>query len=362
VTDRPFHVREAAPAPDDRPATGLILSGGLALGAYQLGAFAALSEAGRFAFTSVVGSSIGAINGAIIAGNRPADRIDHIHAFWNELAGASRLVDWGDPLGLAQQGAPRHIRNWWSVASARLTGAMPLFRPRLPGERGTAGVPSLYDAGRTRETLGRYVDFDRLNDGAVRFACATTDILTGECVIFDTARGDRIVPDHLLASGSLLPGFDPVEIDGRLLGDGGFTANAPLEILLASDRIGPPIALCFVLDLFSPDGRLPQSVIEAAERATDLKYGCQTDMRLAALVRERGLEHELGDGGEGTRLFYLSYRAASEEAGPEKPYDFSARSIADRAGTGAADVRAALELLDQQHGAVQGLRVHRIRR
>jgi predicted acylesterase/phospholipase RssA len=79
--------------------------------------------------------------------------------------------------------------------------------------------------------LAELVDFSRLNGGEVRVSVATTDIETGELVIFDTARGHRIELDHVLASCGFLPEFPAVEIDGRLLGDGGLSANAPVEAL-----------------------------------------------------------------------------------------------------------------------------------
>lgn len=348
---------------DSRPRTALILSGGLALGAYQLGAIERLERARRFDFTAIAGASIGAINGAIIAGNPPERRLERLHAFWEELAEDRKVIEWVDPLGLLRSGSPRHAHNWLSVATARLTGARSLFRPRGPLRRGTGGVPSLYDADRTRATLVRFVDFERLNEGGIRFCCAATDIATGESVVFDTARGDHITADHLLASGSLLPAFDPVEIDGRLLGDGGFSANAPLEPLLASDRIGDPVDVCFLIDLFAPDGPVPQSLERVAERASDLKFACQTRMRLDAIMREREIEAVSSDvDAPGTDLYYLSYRSLREEAGPEKAYDFSARSIADRRAEGAADAEAALVAQAAASGSAAGLRTRRIRR
>src|SRR5512134_2269120 len=60
----------------------LVLQGGGALGAYQVGVYEALHEAG-IEPAWVIGTSIGAINGAIIAGNPPADRLDRLNAFWS---------------------------------------------------------------------------------------------------------------------------------------------------------------------------------------------------------------------------------------------------------------------------------------
>ena len=62
----------------------LVLQGGGALGAYQAGVYQGLSEAG-IEPDWVIGTSIGAINAAIIAGNRPADRLDRLTEFWERV-------------------------------------------------------------------------------------------------------------------------------------------------------------------------------------------------------------------------------------------------------------------------------------
>jgi NTE family protein len=63
----------------------LVLSGGAALGAYQAGAYQALHEAGLLP-GHFAGSSIGAIKGALIAGNRPGDRVQRLRRFWDTVA------------------------------------------------------------------------------------------------------------------------------------------------------------------------------------------------------------------------------------------------------------------------------------
>ena len=63
----------------------LVLQGGGALGAYQAGAYEALAEAGLEP-EWVAGISIGAVNGAIIAGNRPEDRVDKLREFWEGVS------------------------------------------------------------------------------------------------------------------------------------------------------------------------------------------------------------------------------------------------------------------------------------
>jgi len=68
-----------------------LFQGGGALGAYQVGVSEALFEHGCEP-TWVIGNSIGAINGAIIVGNKPDVRIPKLKEFWNTIA--SPLPDW----------------------------------------------------------------------------------------------------------------------------------------------------------------------------------------------------------------------------------------------------------------------------
>src|SRR5690242_9213149 len=85
----------ARPASYDKK-VGLVLQGGGALGSYQAGVYAALASS-EYLPDWVAGISIGAINAAIIAGNRPDDRLKHLRAFWNEVT--SHTSSWPDGLG-----------------------------------------------------------------------------------------------------------------------------------------------------------------------------------------------------------------------------------------------------------------------
>jgi NTE family protein len=192
-----------------------------------------------------------------------------------------------------------------------------------------------------------------LNSGETRLTVATTDIETGELVLFDTARGDRITVDHVLASCGYLPEFAPVEIGGRLLGDGGLSANAPIEALL-HDRPERDI-ICVVLDLFPRDGVRPADLETSLARKSDLTFANQTWMRLEGFCREEQLRAEIregsGDPQFGTSVYYLSYRPDPSEAGSERMFDYSGRSTSTRWREGEADMRAALALAAPSKGA-----------
>jgi NTE family protein len=73
----------ARPASYDKK-VGLVLQGGGALGSYQAGVYEALASS-EYLPDWVAGISIGAINAAIIAGNRPDERLKHLRAFWSEI-------------------------------------------------------------------------------------------------------------------------------------------------------------------------------------------------------------------------------------------------------------------------------------
>ncbi len=303
----------------------LVLAGGIGLGAYQAGAYEALHREGRLSLKWLAGSSVGAVNAALIAGNRAGDRIDTLRRFWSEGDLWSRLSPAGE-----WSGELRHLQNWFSAVRTRLFGAPGHFRPRLslnPVKR----FESLYDLTPMRTRLEKLVDFGRLNDGSMRVSIAATDIETGELVVFDTGAGAHIDVDHLLASCGYLPEFAPMEIDGRLLGDGGLYANAPVEIVVDEWTQGPIL----VLDLFARDGSRPTSLEAALERRNDLIFGNQTVRFLNAYC---GAERP-----GVAPILYFSYRASGNEAGPEKTFDMSRATITDRWRAGMLDMADALQ-------------------
>jgi NTE family protein len=226
----------------------------------------------------------------------------------------------------------RYTQNWISALQTRLIGAPGHFRPRTPGLP-FEEFKSLYDLTPMRRSLERLVDFPRLNSGAPRLTIATTDIESGAIVLFDTAR-ETLTMDHLMASCGMLPEFAPVAIDGRLLGDGGLAANAPVEPILADATA----RLVFVLDLFARDSGRPRSLAAAIARKNELIFGNQT-LRLLEFWRDNATASNQ------SRVIYLSYQAPAEEADAEKMFDLSAATVANRWESGARDMRAALPLI-----------------
>lgn len=358
----------------------MVLSGGVALGAYQAGAYARMHETHGRRLHRLAGSSIGVVNAAIMAGNEPAHRVERLDRFWKEAAAAPATGT-----AAPRRGPWRHALNWASVVRTRTVGRTPFFRPRTPAELFIDGTLSVYDLSPLGARLEQFVDFNRLNGGDVRLSVVTTDVATGEAVVFDTAAGNRIEPIHLLASCGFLPEFQPVEIGGRLLGDGGLVANAPVDVVLG-DQEDDEDLLCFVVELFARDGGRPASVERAAERRLDLLMSSPTHRALDGLRREHRLRRLLAEATDrlpsgarsspdvapvlaeirraSTAVLHLSYGSAPEEAGPEKQFDFSPATLADRWDAGERDMATALELLEcpEDGEDTGGFTVHHVRR
>ena len=235
---------------DPAEKTVLVLQGGGALGAYQAGAYEALCEAGHTP-NWVAGISIGSVNAAIIAGNPPEKRAERLREFWD------RVSSWLLGRPLANDDNSRRIFNETSAALAAASGVPGFFEPRVPPAvlmpQGTPEAISVYDTSPLRATLLELVDFDLLNSGLVRVSLGAVQVKTGNMKYFDTARGQTVGPEHVMASGALPPGFPPIEIDGQPYWDGGLVSNTPLQFVL--EKSGPrEDMVIFQIDLFSAKG------------------------------------------------------------------------------------------------------------
>jgi NTE family protein len=118
-----------------------------------------------------------------------------------------------------------------------LLGAPQFFKPRFPPPvlwpSPTPDEVSYYDVGPLKTTLEQLVDFDRINNREMRFSVGAVNVRTGNFVYFDNTT-HVIAPAHVIASGSLPPGFPATEIDGEYYWDGGIVSNTPLQWVLDS--------------------------------------------------------------------------------------------------------------------------------
>ncbi|WP_439532251.1 patatin-like phospholipase family protein [Polymorphobacter sp.] len=258
------------------PAKVLVLQGGGALGSYQAGVFEAL-DAAAFCPEWVAGTSIGAINGALIAGNHPGDRLSRLKEFWDLVT--SGLMLEADLSGKALTGA----WHQWAAAMTAVGGAPGFFKPHWPPVAPwLAGPLGHYDTSPLRETLERLIDWDLLNSEEVRLSVGAVNVESGNFRYFDTEH-ERLGPEHVMASAALPPGFEPVLINGQYWWDGGLVSNTPLEhVLDMHDRTD---IVVIQVDLFPARGPLPASIAEAEERVSDIRFSSRT-----RLVTNAGLK------------------------------------------------------------------------
>lgn len=253
----------------------LVLQGGGALGAYEYGAYKALSEQ-RVRFDVVAGVSIGAVNGAIIAGNPESKRLQALEGFWEEASIPMPYI----PNELLRRSA--------SAMYSLMFGHPQLFTPRWFNPRLSAqsqlGWTSFYSARPMKRLVERYVDFDHLAKHETRLFLAAVNVTTGQMELFDSYE-ERLHADHVLASGSLPPGLPWTTIDGKAYWDGAIVSNAPLREILdqmatecyQGNGAEAPKMVVYLVDLFSGAGPLPNNIGEVLMRYKDILYAAKIE-------------------------------------------------------------------------------------
>lgn len=340
----------------------LVLQGGGALGAYQAGVFEGLSERGIVP-DWVAGISIGAINAALIAGNRPEHRAERLSAFWHRVTSGT---GWAAPL-LWPLG--RKAINETYANQAMMNGIPGFYRPQFPPAplqlAGTPAALGIYDTSPLRETLLELVDFDYLNGEGPRLSVGAVNVRTGSMTWFDSDRRE-IGPEHIMASGALPPGFPPVEIDGELYWDGGLLSNTPLQYVLFEAATTADKCV-WQVDLFKALGSLPRTLLDIDERIKDIRFSSRTRLntdllrelyeeaaktqaafeKLPKELREDPRIKGLIDCRFQTKLtiVHLIYRQTGNES-QSKDYEFSRRSMLDHWQAGVGDVAETIDAPD----------------
>ncbi len=337
--------------------------GGGALGAYQAGILRALDEA-EYCPDWFVGTSIGAINAAIAAGNPEKIRVEKIIEFWESIATPQAIVDIDslfpdDPFS-------RKTHHLLSSQTALWLGQPGFFTPRtLPPFLSCQNTPdkiSYYDTAPLRTSLERFIDFDRINNNKlVRLSLGAVEVSSGKMVYFDTLK-QKIRPEHIMASGALPPGFPAIEIDGLFYWDGGISSNTPINYVF--NHRDYKHLLCFMVHLFDSYGLNPTSLDEVMKRKKDIEFSS----RFAKMVemyqqiqtlknsihilshyvpKEKKSDPEiklcLSRGHESTisLVRFLYHHDETELA--SKDYEFSRKSIHERCGHGYRDAKNAIK-------------------
>jgi NTE family protein len=335
----------------------LLLQGGGALGSYQAGVYEALADANLHP-EWVAGISIGSVNAALIAGNPPEARVERLREFWEAVCTSPLGIPYFRSIEITDNLTRRFV-NQMRALNILLFGAPHFFTPRMPtpvfwpSERPDA--ISHYDVSPLKATLERLVDFDRINAGNIRFSVGAVNVRSGNFTYFDSTT-HRIGPSHVIASGSLPPGFPATEIDGEYYWDGGLVSNTPLQWVL--DSRPRQDTLAFQVDLWNSDGELPHDLVETEVRQKEIQFSSRTraatdqykkaqKLRLAVADLIKELPHQLR-GQESVKMLeaeadekicnivHLIYRAKKYE-GIAKDYEFSRRTMEEHWQTGYDD-------------------------
>ncbi len=258
----------------------LVLQGGGALGAYQVGVYQALAESG-IAPDWVVGTSIGAINAALIAGGPAAAALDRLSAFWRRIE-HGRAIDTFVP-GMFAAAARNMMAVTQGVSGFYRPNPMAFMNAQTPLGAEKAGY---YSVAPLAETLGELVDFNQINTGPIRLTVGASNARTSEMTYFDS-RDMTLDLRHILASGALPPAFPAVRIGEDLFWDGGILSNTPVEVVF--DDNPRKNAMVFAVHLWNPHGGEPQTIREVMNRQKDVQYSS----RAATHIKRQRQLHKL---------------------------------------------------------------------
>jgi NTE family protein len=360
------NIKNAEPLEADAPATAsqpssderqtiLVFQGGGALGAYQAGVYQALHEA-VIEPDWIIGTSIGAINASLIAGNERENRLERLQEFWRrmrrkELWSRSRWPSVAD------------TANYWTT----LLGGIPgFFEPNPLAFFGShirlgADVAGFYSTAPLEKTLNELVDFSLITRCKPRLTVGAAHVRTSEMRYFDS-RTSEITARHIMASGALPPAFPPVRIDGELYWDGGILSNTPTEAIFEDDPRRN--SLIFAVHMWNPTGAEPETIWEVLNRHKDIQYSSRVASHIARqrqvhklrhvvselvkLIPEEKRKHarvrELRQYGCLTRMHVVRLLAPRlDNENHTKDIDFSPAGISNRWEAGYADTLRALE-------------------
>ena len=242
---------QSSPEPAvDRPRIGLALSGGGARGGAHIGVLRALEEL-RVPVDYIAGTSIGAIVGGFYAAGHSTDDLEEL----------VRTIDWETAfLNIT----PRQLRSF----RRKRDDDSFLVRQRPGLNRGEIELPLGLVQGQTIDLIiAEYTlaastveDFDELR---VPFRAVAADIATGEAVVLESGSLARAIR----ASMALPAALPPVEIDNRLLVDGGIAMNLPVEV---ARELGSDVVIAVDISAALREREELRSVLDMTSQLTNL--------------------------------------------------------------------------------------------
>jgi NTE family protein len=264
----------------------LVFQGGGALGAYQAGVYQALHEA-KIEPDWIIGTSIGAINASLIAGNEPEHRLERLYEFWRRM----RRKEF---LGLSNWPALTDTTSYWSTLLGGISG---FFEPNpfaflgthVPLGKDSAGF---YSTAPLEKTLTELVDFALVKRCTPRLTVGAAHVRTGQMRYFDS-RENAITARHIMASGALPPAFPAVRIDGELFWDGGILSNTPTEAIF--EDVPRRNSLIFAVHMWNPTGLEPETIWEVLHRHKDIQYSSRVASHIAKQRQVHKLRHVVSE-------------------------------------------------------------------
>ena len=282
----------------------LVLQGGGSLGAFACGVFKALVKK-NIRIDIAAGTSIGAVNAAIIVGSKSDHPEKDLEEFWIELAESSPMVIPDTFMFEYNTAARSYVTKKVSSASANaaIFGVPKMFVPRwqsswnweknaslLKEEKGLQHFDPrswtyIYDHSPLAKTLDKYIDYKKLNLAAtkeelpevLRLIITAVDVMTSKPLVFDNTKME-ITAKHILASsGYPIYGFPWVEVEDSVYAwDGSLLSNTPVrEVLSVSPRDDKNI---FIVENYTRNThRLPSNMAEVESRAKDIVF-CDKNM------------------------------------------------------------------------------------
>jgi NTE family protein len=259
-----------------RPKVGLVLSGGGARGAAHIGVIKVLEEL-RVPIDCIAGTSMGSIVGGLYASGMTV----------KEMEQALTSIDWGD---VFDDDPPRPERSFRrkrdddtflvKAKPGLKNGKLALPKGAIQGQK----LNLLLD--RLALPVADIRDFDDLK---IPYRAVATDIGTGEPVVL--ASGG--LSQAMRASMSIPSALAPVEIEGKLLVDGGVSNNLPMDV--ARETCADVLIVVDIGTPLTPTEEL-QSVLGITEQLTTIMTRQNTARQLSTLRPEDVLiEPELGD-------------------------------------------------------------------
>jgi len=239
-----------APAIEEPPRIGLVLSGGGARGLAHIGVIRALEER-NIKIHAITGTSMGAIVGALYASGKNPDEIEAI----------ALGINWSDAF------SDEPARDKLSYRRKKVSRDY-LVKTQATLDGGIINLPKGVIQGQNLQLMlqrlflhvSQVTNFDHLK---IPFRAVASDLVTGDAVVF--ASGS--LATAVRASMSIPGLFAPVEIDGKVLVDGGLANNLPVDIA-KSMGVDYVIAVDIATPLYS--AKELDSVIPIIEQLTTL--------------------------------------------------------------------------------------------